>query len=332
MIRSLVVPHFDSESNGERVIQRNLSQEKLEEAAKSECILWVDVINPSDEEINWLEHCFELHPAVVQDIKRADRRPTLMIYPNYMFLSLFQPRIQVDRVLGEEIHCLIGANYFVTIRSEESSSIYSAYERAAHNLESWDAKVRDFLYLTTQFVIDAYYPLLDRISTRLDSLEEKVLDGEKEKASQQILYRTKQQLISLRQMIAPQREVLSNLIGEERLGRTPENRELFNHLYERLLRIYDMIDSQRDLAGNVLDLMQSQESSRLANAVSRLTVLSMIFLPITFMVELFGLNFVMADDQFVIPFPGVTVFMAMIIATIGISASIYLFFRRKSWL
>src|SRR5688572_32972575 len=115
MIRSLVVPHFDPAADGERVIQRNLTQEALEESLKGDCILWIDVIDPADDEISWLERCLELHPAVVQDIKRADRRPTLLVYPNYMFLSLFQPKMQVDRVSGEEIHCLMGANYFVTI-------------------------------------------------------------------------------------------------------------------------------------------------------------------------------------------------------------------------
>lgn len=275
MMRSLAAPaHLDEQD--EFTLRRNLTLDSLEEALQNGELLWLDSVDPDDEEIRWLERVLNLHPAVVSDLRREDRRPALMVYPEYLFLSLFQARVDKSIIISDEIHCIVGQNFFLTVRHETSSAVDGAYERAAQNAEYWRRGVPYFLYLAMQFIVDSYYPLIDRISNQLNKLEEQAMvDGGKD--LQRSVFRLKQQLINLRQMVAPQREVVSNVIGEERLSKTSENRDLFRHLYERLLRIYDVIDAQRDLASNVLDLIESQEASNLANAVSRLTVLSRMF-------------------------------------------------------
>jgi len=331
MLRSLVAPSIIPE--GEEVtFRRNLTQEALEEAlANSENLLWLDVVDPTDEEISWLEECFKLHPMIVSDLRREDRRPSLLVYSEYLFLSLFQPQIRLNGVQGQEIHCVVGQQYLLTVRSASSTAVDSAYDRAATSPEYWKRGVTYLLYLTVQFVVDSYYPLLDRVSNQLSKLEEKALTNG-DRVTQKSVFMIKQQLINLRQMVAPQREVLSNAIGEERLAKTSEDRDLFRHLYERLLRVYDVIDSQRDLASNVLDLVESQHSVQMANAVSRLTIFSMIFLPLTFLVGLFGLNFVTTSPEYAIPISGESLFSLIIILTAISAALMAWFFRRKGWL
>ncbi|MBZ0288742.1 MAG: magnesium transporter CorA family protein, partial [Anaerolineae bacterium] len=273
----------------------------------------------------------KLHPAVVADLKREDRRPTLLVYPEYLFLSLFEPRAQLRKVLSDEIHCLVGSQFFITVRASGKSSVDSAYERAAQIPASWNQGVTYLLYLTTQGVIDAFYPLLDKVSDQLNDMEESIMvNGARIKEKD--VFRIKQQLITLRQMVSPQREVLAAVIGEERLSRNVESRDLFRHLYERLLRIYDVIDSQRDLSNNVLDLLQSRESAKVADAVSRLTLLSMVFLPLTFIIGLFGLNFITTDPELRIPFSGGIVLLAIITVTMFIAAALAWYFRRRGWL
>jgi magnesium transporter len=107
---------------------------------------------------------------------------------------------------------------------------------------------------------------------------------------------------------------------------------LFRHLYERVLRVYDVIDSQRDLWSNVLDLIESQDSARMGDAVNRLTVLSMIFLPLTFIVGLFGLNFITTEPELSIPLPGQFVFGIIVLITLITSAILFVLFRRRGWL
>jgi magnesium transporter len=331
MLRSLVVS-LNPPDDENLTIRRNLSYEALEQAIADNDLLWLDIVDPTDEELQWLESCFKLHPVVVTDLRREDRRPALHAYPEYLFLSLFQGQLKLAEVLAHEIHCIISEQYLITTRSAASVAVDSAYERAAQNTDYWKRGVGYFLYLTIQFVTDAYYPLLDRISNQLNTLEEEAMKNGGNRNVEKSIYRIKHQLISLRQMVAPQREVLSNAIGEERLAKTRENRELFRHLYERLLRVYDVIDSQRDLASNVLDLIESQQSSRLANAVGRLTVFSMIFLPLTFLVGLFGLNFVTTAPEFEIPLSGALVFLMIIIFTLVSGGVMAWYFRRRGWL
>ncbi|KAB2860718.1 MAG: hypothetical protein F9K46_09520, partial [Anaerolineae bacterium] len=258
MIRSLLAPRAnaqtkstDEETTEAPVIKRNLTRENLEAALEDEILVWLDFVDPDTEEIHWLQQTFKLHPIVVADLQREDRRPTLVVYPEYMFLSLFQPQMSVGQVKGEEIHCIIGTEFFLTIRKANSTAIEGVYNRVAQNEEAWGRGTIYFLYLVIQAVIDSYYPLLDRISVLLFELEEKTLSNGEGKIAQKSVYRIKQQLIALRQMISPQREVLSNVIGEHRISQSPANRDLFAHLYERLLRIYDVIDAQRDLSNNV---------------------------------------------------------------------------------
>lgn len=330
MLRSLVSPAQNGEAT-DFVLRRNLQQEALQQALEEGAQVWIDIMDATEEEIRWLEETFHLHPAVVADLRRVDYRPTLLVYPEYMFLSLFQAHLKGGAVTSDEIQCIIGEQFFITVRGSESKALDGAYDRAAQNADYWRRGTQYFLYLSVQFIVDSYYPLLDRLSNQLNKIEEDVILN-KNRSVQQSVFRIKQQLIYLRQMVAPQRETLSNVIGEERLARSGELRELFRHLYERLLRIYDVIDSQRDLSGNVLDLIESQESSRLANAVSRLTVLSMIFLPLTFLVGLFGLNFVTTEPEFVISVPGSLVFFLIIMATSIAGGIIAYYFRKRGWL
>lgn len=331
MIRSLAAPHAQP-PQAEFTPRRNLSRENIEQSLANGETIWIDLVDPEAEEIAWLEQVLNLHPAIVQDLMREDRRPTLMVYPKYLFLSLFQPISRLNRIEGREIHCLIDAHFFVTVRKSNVNTVDDAYNRVIQSPDAWQRGAPYFLYLTIQYVIDAYYPLLDRISNQLSQIEEGIMTGAIHGESRKPVYGMKQQLIGLRQMIAPQREVLSNVIGESRLTGNGEIRDLFRHLYERLLRIYDVIDAQRDLSSDVLDLVQTQESGKLVEVVSRLTIFSMIFLPLTFFIGLFELGFASTADPFVLPIDGAVLFTLVMAAMISSVVGMAIFFRRQGWL
>jgi magnesium transporter len=317
-------------------LRRNVERADLIAAIRANAMAWVDVVNPTREEIDWLAETFALSLAVTQDLLRADRRPSLLVYPTHLFLSFFQPYIQAGQVRGHEIHCVMTDTCFITVRPSEADAFEDAYERAAQNLDAWQNGSAYLLYLTAQHIVDAYYPLLDRMSNQLNTLEEKLLDsgfqGTADEKWRKPVYRIKQQLINLRQMVAPQREVLSSVIGEARLGETDNLRDLFRHLYERLLRVYDVIDSQRDLSSNVLDMMQNLESRKMVEAVNRLTILSMIFLPLTFLSAWFELGFATTSEPVELPISGAAMFAAIIAGMIVSTVALSLFFRQRGWL
>ena len=317
MIRSLVIaPNPDlstdgtakNDSDSADTLRRNLTRESLEKCFAEGLDMWIDIVTPEDEdEIQWIEGLLELSPTVVSDLLREDRRPTLLVYPGYLFLSLFEPYAQGNTLASKEIHCILGEHFCVTVRNADAPALEGAYDRVAQNPDSWHRGVTFFLYLIAQHIIDTYYPLLDRISNQLNELEEKLLGDSDDKHAQKSVYRIKQHLIGLRQMIAPQREVLSNLIGEERISSNGNVRDLFRHLYERLLGIYDVIDSQRDLTNNVLEIIANQQSRKMGEAVNRLTIISLVFLPFTFFVGLFDSNFFTIGQSVILPMNGLVI-------------------------
>lgn len=339
MLRSLVAQPQEMTVEGAQAspalnVRRNVSQEDIAAAYESRINFWLDVVDPTDEEIEWLVHLLRLNPQVEADIRREDRRPTLMAYLDYMFISLFQPHIHVQQVEGREIHCLVGENFFVTVRRSDANAVDQAYNRIVQNPEAWKQGVAYLFYMTSQYVIDQYYPLLDRISMELNKQEERLMENGKsmEKAARKRVYRMKQQLIKLRQMIAPQREVFSNVLGENRLAANENTRDLFRHLYERLLRVYDEIDSQRDVSNNVVDLMENQESRKMGEAVNRLTVFSMIFLPLTIFTSLFQLNLTRTVEPMEITINGGVLFFAIVLSMFISVCGMLIIFRRRGWI
>lgn len=338
MIRSLIA-HAGLEPDATSVkLRRNVKQESLAEAFAQKEMLWLDISDTSIDELKWLENLLNLHPEVVDNLSKHNSRPALMIYPHYLFVTLFEPHLTtVDHRHGihaDEIHCLIGDHFFITVRMGNSGEVNEAYNRMAQqNADAWRNGVSYLLYLTMQYVVDAYYPIIDRISLRLSELEEQVLsDAFRRQDVQRQVYRIKQQLISLRRMVAPQREVLSSAFGTSRLTQSEEERDLFRHLYERLLRVYDVIDSQRDLSSNILDLIQNYEASRLSVAVSRLTIISMIFLPLTLVAALLELNFVTPESPTIVPISGAVALVLLVAAMVLAAIGLAWFFRRRGWL
>lgn len=335
MIRSLVItPNSEPSADGAAedvsgstsILHRNLTQEGLEKYFAEGCSMWIDIITPEDEGIHWLEGLLQLSTTVVADLLREDRRPALLVYPHHLFLSLFQPYAQRNTLVSKEVHFIIGEHYCITVRKSDTSALEEAYDRVAQNLDHWDRGMPYFLYLAAQHMIDAYYPLLDRISNQLNELEEKFLNDSNDKQAQKSVYRIKQHLIGLRQMIAPQREVLSNLIGEERVSSDSDLGDLFRHLYERLLGIYDVIDSQRDLTNNVLEIIANQQARKMGEAVNRLTIISLVFLPFTFFVGLFDSNFFTIGKTVILPTNGLVISIVitlLMIASIVIARTLF---------
>jgi len=314
------------------VLRRNLSRESLEASLAEGHTLWIDVITPEDEEIHWLEGLLQLSPTVVSDLLREDRRPTLLVYPGYLFLSLFQPHSQSNAILGKEIHCIVGKHFYVTVRQADASALEEAYKRVVQNPDSWNRGVSYFLYLTAQHTIDTYYPLLDRIGNQLYELEEQFLSDSDDKQAQKSVYRIKRHLIRLRQMIAPQREVLSNLMGEQLISSNSDVRDLFRHLYERLLGIYDVIDSQRDLSSNVLEIISNQHALKIGEAVNRLTIISMVFLPFALLVGMFDARFFSVSETVNLPVNGLGITMVIIIMMIASIAIMRRGFQQRGWI
>lgn len=281
--------------------------------------VWLDVSAPTEDDLAWLARTYAFHPLAIEDCRHFNQRAKVEAYPDYLFLSLSAIRRHDSELVPQEMEAFLGADFLITVHRDA----HDALTQARYH---WKANLRaDFLlYLIADHIVDTYFPLLDEIEEEIDELEDAVLAS----ATQATLHRIftlKQQLVALRRVIAPMREVM-NMLASTRYTLIDEHTALyFRDVYDHLIRIYDLIETSRDLLGNVLDAYLSIISNRLNEVMKRLTLITTVFMPISFLVGFGGMNFAH------IPFDDARAFWLMLALLIITPALMTLWFWRSKW-
>jgi magnesium transporter len=281
--------------------------------------VWLDVSAPTEDDLAWLARAYGFHPLAIEDCRHFNQRAKVEAYPGYLFISLAAMRRHDGELIPQEMEVFLGSDFLITVHRDA----HHALTYARHH---WKANVRaDFLlYLIADHLVDAHFPLLDEIEDEIDALEDAVLES----ATQATLHRIfalKQQLVALRRVIAPMREVM-NTLASTRYALIDEHTALyFRDVYDHLIRIYDLIETSRDLLGNVLDAYLSIVSNRLNEVMKRLTLITTVFMPISFLVGFGGMNFAH------IPFDDARAFWLMIALLIITPTLMTIWFWRSKW-
>lgn len=293
-------------------------------AFKGKQFLWRDYENATDAEIDALGAEFQFHPLTLDDSKTEGQRSKLVAYDNYLFASVHT----VKRVEGEltpiEMEAFLSERYLITVHRAPLEYLDIArkhYEQSGPKEQLGP----DFLfYLMADQMVDAYFPILEGMDEEIDTLEDEILEKVHTETLHRI-FKIKQQLVQLRKLAAPMREVL-NALASTRFGTVDARTAIyFRDVYDHLLRIYDFSETSRDLLSNALDMYLSVVSNRLNEVVKRLTIVSTIFLPISFVVGLGGMNF----QQF--PFANDVMYWVVIASLVAVPAGMLLYFKREGW-
>ncbi len=295
----------------------------------SDGTVWLDVSSPTEQDLEWLAHTFHFHPLAIDDCRHFNERAKVDAYDEastrgnaahgYLFLSLTTTTRQDGEMHPQEMEAFLGPDYLITVHREPLSIIQDVKEHALSTVRA------DFLlYLLCDRMVDAYFPLLDQVEDEIDVLEDQILEN----ATQETLHRIftlKQQLVLLRKLTAPMRDVMNALAGT-RYGLVDAQTALyFRDVYDQLVRIYDLIETSRDLLGNSLDAYLSTVSNRLSEVMKRLTLIATIFMPISFLVGFGGMNF----HQ--LPFDNPALFAMMMVLIIAVPTAMLMWFRRSRW-
>ncbi len=286
---------------------------------------WVDYDCPRPEQIDELGREYHFHPLTLDDAKTFDQRAKLQDYGDYLFLSLHTLSRENGELEDREVEAFLGRDYLITIHREPLTLL----ERVRRRFEADNTRIQvgpDFLlYLIVNEMAEGIFPILDAIDEEIDELEDETIERATALTLQRI-FRLKQELIKMRRSIAPMRDVVNALAGT-RYGFVDAQTALyFRDVYDHLARIYELIETARDLLGSALDTYLSVVSNRLNEVMKRLTVIATIFLPISFLVGLGGMNF----QQF--PFGSDLAYGAMMVSVILVPALMLLYFWRKGWL
>lgn len=274
-----------------------------------------------------------LHPLVQEDILNGGQRPKLEPYEDQLFLVMNIPEIRDDSIEIEQLYLVWHKHYLVTFYSGSESTFEPLLKRVRKAGTRVRSQGLDYLaYSILDLAIDMGFPLLESLGLELESLEERLLDDPDPSILQEI-HHMKRVLILLRRAIWPQRDVINELLRDEDGWLTEPVLPYLRDCYDHTVRIMDLVESYRDASASLHDLYLSNVSLRMNDIMRVLTVIATIFIPLTFIVGVYGMNFDRSVSRWNMPelgwpygYPAVWVLM------LGVAGLMLWFFRRRKWL
>lgn len=289
MIRSIFCP-----KEGPRQLDLNPTQ-IAQVLGEPEGLLWVSLEQPVEAELlSILRDTFHFHPLAIEDCQSEGyQAPKVDDFGDYLFIIVhaLQPDFPLDQLDTMELDLFLGPNYLVTsYKCPYMPPVQSMWERLSRD-ERPIERGADFLcHNILDHLVDAYMPLIDNMDEEIDQIEDQVLDKPKPALLQRILS-LKHSILVLRRVVAPQREVLNRLSRDDLPQIAPAHRIYYRDIYDHLTRIHDLSESVRDVATGTLDTYLSASSNRLNEVMKALTIVSTIFLPLSFLAGVYGMNF-----------------------------------------
>lgn len=293
-----------------------------------DAILWVDLCKPTDQESFILTHDFKFHPLAIEDVISEAPRTKLDDYKDYIFV-VFQISDYIGREEGlkiSEIDLFLGKNFLVTVHYEDHRIFDFLYNRAEKD-ERLMSRGADFLFhAVIDGIVDNYNATLDIFQFDVDQVEDDVL-GEPDEEMVKTIYMLRRDIVHLRRIVMPQKEVLSKLAGKNFKQIGSRSAVYFSDIHDHLLRVDDIANFQRDMLNSSLEAYYSTVSTKTNEIIKFLTIVTVLFMPPTFLVGLWGMNFeFMPELDWEFGYAASLVLMATVVF------GLVLFFRRKKWL
>ena len=311
--------------------------EEREIASFDECLLlqdkpgvtWIKVEGiHAVADLPKLGECFKLHPLVLEDILHADERPKIEDFDDYLYIILRMISYSDAQELGsEQVSLILGSNFVISLQESNNANFAPVLER----LRTAKGRIRKngadyLLYALMDLIVDHYFVVLENFGETLEYLEEEVVKKPTPQTLQDI-HRFKHDMIMLRKSVWPVREVIARLDRRESDLIQGATVIYFKDVYDHTIIAIDNIETYRDILSGMLDIYLSSISNRLNEIMRVLTVIATIFMPLTFLAGVWGMNFkYMPELQWHWGYP----------ASLGLMLAIALcmvrYFRRKKWI
>jgi magnesium transporter len=273
-------------------LQRGLPVERISDVLDVEgSLLWVDAVDPSHDELRLIGAEFGFHPLAMEDAARSHQRPKVDFYDTFMYIVFYALEMRDDRPQARQLSLFAGKNFLVTVHEGAMPAVSETEHRWREHATQRSAHSVDWLvYTLLDAVVDGYFPIMDRISDRIDDLESRIFDHYDRDVQQQI-FALKKDLLSVRRVLAPERDVMNVLLRPGSPVFSDETVVYFQDVYDHILRIMDAVDTDRDLLSSALDAFLSVTSNRLNQTMKTLTASSIILMSMTLVAGVYGMNF-----------------------------------------
>lgn len=297
-------------------------------------ITWVDIRDIGHRRtFERLGEIFKIHPLALEDMVNVPQRPKSEVYRDQHLIVTRMVTLHQGRLYSEQFSILFGKGFVVTVQEERDTDCLDPVRKRIREARGTiRTRGADYLaYALVDAVIDGFYPVLEHYGEELDELELKVLSSAR--ASSAEIFAMKRDLLQLRRAIWPQRDLLGLLLREDSPHISDETRPYLRDTYDHAVQIMDMVETFREIASSLMDLLMTGVSNRLNEVMKVLTIVSTIFLPMTFVAGVYGMNFNPESSGWNMPelnwAYGYPFSIVLMLASAG---SLLLYYRHKGWI
>jgi magnesium transporter len=292
-------------------------------------VCWIDVQGLGDEKVlRDLAELFRIHPLALEDVVNVPQRPKVEQFEEHTLCITRMVRIHDEtQIDSEQVSLFVGPNYVLTFQERHGDVFDPVRSRIRQGGPVLRRSGPGYLaYALLDAVIDGYYPIVESLGEQLASLEEEII-AHPRAASLQEVHRIKRELLAIRRSIWPQREGVNTLIRDENPFFSEGVRLYLRDCYDHCVQIVDVIETYRELAGGLMDVYLSSVGNRQNEVMKVLTIMASIFIPLTFLAGIYGMNFEHMPELHTKW--GYPILLAVMVVT---AVLMIVFFRRRGWI
>lgn len=312
--------------NGSRLA--DLSIEEISNyLAKPDCFVWVALRDPTAQELDQMKEEFALHDLAVEDARHGHQRPKIEEYGDSVFAVMHLLEQENGEFNVGEVNVFVGRNYILSVRNRSRQHFLGVRERCEREPHLLRHGAGFVLYALMDAVVDRYFPIMDRLESELEEIEEQIFAKGAARSNTERLYDLKRKITLLKHAVAPMMEATGKLSGGRGPAVCANSRDYFRDVYDHLARINASLDTIRDTIGTAIQVNLSMVTIEESEVNKKLAAWAGIFAVATAFAGIWGMNFkAMPELQWEYGYP-------MALLTIGTACvALYVHFRRVGWL
>ncbi|WP_102693515.1 magnesium/cobalt transporter CorA [Rummeliibacillus pycnus] len=284
---------------------------------------WVDFDKPSATEDVLLDQFFHFHPLAIEDCLMRLQRPKLDYYDDYHFLVAH--KINQETFEAEEVNLFVSPNFVVTYHKSFVPEFDIVRKRLMNRPQMWDRGALFVMYQAIDKIVDSYFPMVYNIEDHLNEIEDQ-LNYQNSTKSMRYVFDLRSDLLHIRRTILPMRDLLYRILNSYRFHLDDQERAYFGDIHDHLVKLTEMVESNRELTADMRDSHMSVNASRMNGIMMILTIISSIFIPLTFIAGVYGMNFKnMPELEWHYGY------FIILLVMLGIAGSMLAWFKYKGW-
>jgi len=296
---------------------------------KDDSVTWININGVYDPDlIRKVGKVFGISSLVLEDIANTTQRPKMEEYPDYFFLVLkmaYEDKEETETHL-EQVNLLVSKGLVISFQEREGDVFEVLRQRIRRDVGIIREQKADYLaYAIVDLIVDNYFPVLESLGEQIEKLENELLDSSRQKQIERV-YRLKQEVVSIRQIVWPLRDLVRSMLRSEHHDITKVTKDHLRDVYDHVLQVVDAVEIFREMAADMVELYLSMTSHRTNQVMKVLTIFASIFIPLTFIASVYGMNFRFLPGVYS-PYGYIGVFAVMF----GLAIAMVIYFRIKKW-